>query len=201
MTFREYENTDESGWVKCRLLSFLDSSYHDDVRHDKEVYEHPSACYVAEDDGTIVGFIDVEYEEQAGDVCYFNGGLGAVIWHLGVLPEYRRKGVAKKLWDIAKTTLTSKGIIRFEVWTQDDTASNEWYLNQGFVFREAYLNAFIKGSRKDDVIKKYINLSNAGEIWNVRSFNFEAPLERKEELKKICYRLHEVRVYELKCTK
>lgn len=31
----------------------------------------------------------------------------------------------------------------------------------------------------------------------IHKYNFEAPIERKEELSKICYRLHEVRVYEI----
>jgi len=199
VTIREYNDADESSWVKCRLLSFFDCSYYDDIRKEKENYGHPSICYVAEDNGEVVGFIDVEYEEQEGDVCYFKGGLGAVIWHLGVLPEYRRRGIAENLWDTVKSILLNIGITRFEVWTQDDIASNEWYISQGFVFREAYLNAFIRGSQKDDVISKYINLENAGEILGIRCFNFEAPIERKKELEQVCYRLHEVRVYEQKC--
>ena len=198
MTIREYKDADESGWVKCRLLSFIDCSYYDDVRKEKESYEHPSMCYIAEDDGEIVGLIDVEYEEKEGDFCYFKGGLGAVIWHLGVLPEYRRKGVAKKLWDTAKAALINKGVTRVEVWTQDDIAPCEWYVKQGFVLKEAYLNAYIRGSITDSTVKKYINLKNAGEIFGIRCFNFEAPLERKKELEQVCYRLHEVRVYEHK---
>ena len=75
--------------------------------------------------------------------------------------------------------------------------SNQWYKNQGFELKEAYLNAFIRGTGKDDIIKKFINLENIGDIYGVRSFNFEAPIERKEELIPVCYRLHEVRVYEL----
>ena len=198
MILREYNGTDEQGWVRCRLLAFLDCSYYDDVRREKEVYDHPSVCYVAEDKGMIVGLIDVEYEEQEGEVCYFKGGRGAVIWHLGVLPEYRRRGVAAGLWRTAKEALISKGIDRFEVWTQDDAASNELYVSQGFVLREAYLNAFIQGAKVDDVIKRYIGLDHIGEIYGIRSFNFEAPLERKEELEQVCYRLHEVRGYELR---
>ena len=196
MMIREYSDNDENDWVNCRLLSFLDCSYYDDIRKEKESYENPSFCYIAVDRGEVVGLIDVEYEEQEGAVCYFKGGLGAVIWHLGVLPEYRRTGVAKKLWSAAKNALISKGIERCEVWTQDDVASNEWYIDQGFIYKEAYLNAYIKGTEKDEVIRKFIALDNAGEILGIRCLNFEAPLERKQELEQICYRLHEVRVYE-----
>ena len=69
--------------------------------------------------------------------------MGAVIWHLGVLPEYRFKGIATKLWNMAKQMLIDKGIKRCEVWTQDDIPANKWYAKQGFIFKEAYLNAFI----------------------------------------------------------
>lgn len=199
MIIREYVNKDETGWVRCRLLSFLDCSYFDDVRKTKETYEHPSICLIAEDNGQIVGLIDVEYEENEGDVCSLPGGLGATIWHLGILPECRGQGIATKLWDTSKQTLIEKGIKHFEVWTQDDIASNKWYEQQGFQLKEAYLNAFFRGVPKDDIIKKYVNLDNLGDIYGIRCFNFEAPIERKDELSQFCYRLHEVRLYEQQC--
>ena len=46
-------------------------------------------------------------------------------------------------------------------------------------------------------MQRFINFSNMGEVYGIRNVNFEAPIERKEELEKICYRLHEVRVYEM----
>ena len=165
---------------------------------EKEIYKNPSICLVAEENHEVIGLIDVEYEQNIGDVCCFKGELGATIWHLGVLPEYRSQGVATKLWNMAKAMLLHKSIKRFEVWTQDDIAANIWYQKQGFKIKDAYLNAFIKGTKKDEIIKKFINLDNAGTIYGIRCFNFEAPIERKEELQQICYRLHEVRGYELK---
>ncbi|MEK4509014.1 GNAT family N-acetyltransferase [Paenibacillus sp. FSL K6-2524] len=197
MIIRDYEEQDETGWVRCRVISFLDCSYFDDIRREKETYEKPSICLVAEENGTIVGFIDVEYEESIGDVCYLKGGIGATIWHLGVLPEYRHLGVATRLLESIKERLLQIGINRIEVWTQDDELSNRWYIKQGFVMKEAYLNAYIKGLKEDDVIKKYLNLDSVGDIYGIRNINFEAPIERKSELLPLCYRLHEVRVYEL----
>ena len=198
MIIRNYSHDDEPGWVRCRLLSFLDSSYFDDIRKNKEIYEYPSVCLVAQERGQIVGIIDVEYEENEGDVCYYCGGRGAVIWHVGVIPEYRRQNVASKLWDAARTALTGAGITRFEAWTQDDEAANMWYKQQGFELREAYLNAFIRGVPGDGVIDKYLIQDNHGDIYGIRSLNFEAPIECKAELEKVCYRLHEVRFFELK---
>lgn len=199
MIIRKYENRDEIGWVRCRLLSFLDCSYFDDIRKEKETYEHPNVCLVAEDNGQIIGLIDVEYEEHEGDVCYLSGALGATIWHLGVLPEYRGKGIATELWNAAKQTLLKMSIKHFEVWTQDDIASNRWYENQGFQLKEAYLNAFLRGTPNDELIMKYFKLENLGDIYGIRTFNFEAPVERKAELSQFCYRLHEVRLYTQNC--
>ncbi len=196
MIIREYRKEDETAWVRCRLISFLDSSYFDDVRKEKEIFENPSISLVAEEDGNIVGFIDVEYELACGEVCYLKGDRGAVIWNIGVLPEYRCKGIAGKLFHNVKEILSEKGIKRYEAWTQDDIETNHWYMKQRFIMREAYLNAFIKGTMENDIIKKYINTKEIGNVFGIRNLNFEAPIELKEELLPICYRLYEVRVYE-----
>ena len=197
MIIRDYDDKDERSWVICRLISFLDCSYYDNVMKEKEKYENPSVCLLAEEDGQVIGIIDVEYEQNPGEVCYLSGKLGAVIWHLGVLPEFRGKGVADTLWNTAKKKLFEKGIERFEVWTQDDITANDWYNSQGFMLKEAYLNAYIRGVPSDEHIRKYINTDCAGSFTGVRCFNFEVPIERKEEMEKICYRLHEVRLYEM----
>lgn len=197
MEIRAYKEIDKQSWIRCRVLSFMDSSYFDDVQNFREEYENPVLQLVAVEEDQVVGFLDCEYEESPGDVCYFKGPRGGVIWHLGVLPEYRQHGLATKMWKAAKEMLAVKGIQRVEVWTQDDEAATNWYVKQGFVFKEAYLNAFMKGSAKDPNMQKLLNVEACGEMYGIRNFNFEAPLERKEELAKICYRLHEVRVYEI----
>lgn len=197
MVFRAYTEQDETGWIRCRLLSFLDCTYFDDVKKEKDRYENPSISLVAEEKGVITGFIEAEYELEEGEVCYLKGGKGAVIWNLGVLPEYRKEGIASKLFEILLERLKEKGIKRIELWTQDDEAANSWYQKKGFVQREAYLNAFVRGSLKDEAVRRLVSPEGIGEIYGVRNFNFEAPVTRKEELLSICYRLHEVRLYEL----
>ncbi|KZE36371.1 hypothetical protein AV656_14595 [Bhargavaea cecembensis] len=196
MEIREYREEDRTSWVRCRVLSFMDSSYFDDVQNYREEYENPVIQIVAVDQDQVVGFLDCEYEEQPGDVCYFEGSIGGVIWHLGVLPEYREHGLATKMWNMAKEMLKDNHVHRVEVWTQDDPEATRWYLKKGFVFKEAYLNAFLKGNPGDPILKKFLNQSDCGELYGIRNLNFEAPIERKEELAKICYRLHEVRIYE-----
>ncbi|WP_286166758.1 hypothetical protein [Arthrobacter sp. AQ5-05] len=36
---REYHPADERGWPECRLLSFLDSNFYDEVRTDRSDIE------------------------------------------------------------------------------------------------------------------------------------------------------------------
>jgi ribosomal protein S18 acetylase RimI-like enzyme len=197
MEIREYKDSDERSWIRCRVISFMDSSYFDDVQNFREKYDNPSVRLVAADNNKVIGFLDVEYENKPGDVCYFKGEKGGVIWHLGVLSEFRTQRIATLLWNKAKEMLINKGIKRIEVWTQDDKPATNWYLKQGFIMKESYLNAFVKGTLKTPIIQKYINFNSIGQIYGVRSLNFEAPVERKKELEKVCYRLYEVRAYEV----
>ncbi len=38
ITIREYTAADETAWVRCRVISFLDCSYWNDVKREKERY-------------------------------------------------------------------------------------------------------------------------------------------------------------------
>lgn len=57
MIIREYESKDEQGWVRCRVLAFLDSAYYDNVLREKEHYEHPAIELVAVIDQQLVGSV------------------------------------------------------------------------------------------------------------------------------------------------
>lgn len=189
MLIRKYSKLDERDWLKCRLLSFFDSSYFDNIVHKKDGYDSNAINLVAIEDNKIVGFLDIEIEQRIKEVCKLDGKLGGVIWDIGVLPEYRRKKIATRLLEKAKIIAKEKQVSRFEAWTQDDIPANKWYQKNNFKYIEGYLNVY-GGSRlvADDV----------GEILGVRSVNFEAALERKSELVKKFSRVHEVRLYELK---
>lgn len=132
MVIREYTNSDELEWLRCRVISFLDCSYYNDVLTQREIYENESICLVAEESGKIIGLIDVEIEREAGSLCVAGKQIGAVIWHLAVLPEYRRNHIATFLWGEVKKQLIAKGIRYCEVWTQEDEAATHWYLAQGW---------------------------------------------------------------------
>ena len=141
---RPYRDEDERGWVVCRVLSFLDSAFFDDVRQTKEHYEHPAIELVAERDGEIVGLIDIECDDVPGAVCSDRPGLGAMIWHLAVHPEHQRPGVATALLREAEEFARARGLVRFEAWTRDDPGTQAWYESLGFELVDSYLHVYIE---------------------------------------------------------
>src|SRR5947209_1283238 len=85
ITVRLYEEADERGWLRCSVLSFLETSYFDSVFRHKPRYNCPAIKLVAEWNDTIVGVIDVECEVTPGSVCTVcvddnPSRLGGMIW-------------------------------------------------------------------------------------------------------------------------
>lgn len=148
---RPFQEHDEAGWVRCRVLAFLDSAYYDNVITEKERYENPSVELVAEIDGIIVGLLDVEYEREAGSVTYQldtdpREGPGAVIHHLAVHPDYRRRGIGKELLARAIDELRQHSVRFLEAWTRDDEGTCRWYESQGFRSVTSYLHVYLEGT-------------------------------------------------------
>jgi ribosomal protein S18 acetylase RimI-like enzyme len=141
---RAYQDQDERGWVVCRVLSFLDSAFYDDVRQAKEHYERHAIELVADRGGEIVGLIDVECEELPGTVCEERPGLGGMIWHLAVHPDHQRQGVASILLREAERLAKARGLARFEAWTRDDPGSRAWYEARGFELVDSYLHVYVE---------------------------------------------------------
>lgn len=152
-TIRPFRPGDETGWVRCRALAFLDTAYFDDVHPEKERYEERAIELVAEADGQVVGLIDVECEEAPGTICSnpadpAHAGLAGMIWHLAVHPDYRRRGIGRGLLAEASRRAQEWQIRRFEAWTRDDLFVNDWYRAQGFQQVQAYWHIFM-GSRDE----------------------------------------------------
>lgn len=190
MEIREYKLEDEAGWVRCRVLSFLDTAYYDNVLKEKEKYENPSIELVAIEKGQIVGLLDVEYEVKEKTVCSRGAGLGGMIWHIAVHPDFRRKGIATGLLKKAENIAKSKGLNRFEAWTRDDEWVNEWYINSGFKSVDSYLQVFIES----DEIKGAMN-SDLPNLHPIQAFAHYMG-DNKEVIKKQFKRTHECVCFE-----
>jgi ribosomal protein S18 acetylase RimI-like enzyme len=156
LTIREYNESDEKAWVRCRVISFLDTAYYDNVYQKKERYENPSIELVAEMDGKIVGLLDLEYDNEKGDVCYKSEEIGGVIWHLAVHPDYRRNKIADKMLEIAVEKAKEQNCKIIQAWTRDDIAALEWYKKNNFTKRESYYHVYVSGSECDLIDKSEI---------------------------------------------
>lgn len=164
VNLREYDTSDEDGWVRCRVLSFLDTSYYDDVHREKEQYENPSIELVAEYAEQIVGLIDVELDTPDRSVCSDRDGRGGMIWHLAVHPDYQRQGIASALLHEVIQRAKRAGVNRLEAWTRDDEGTVLWYENRQFERRDSYLHVYLnreEADRDTDTVIEGLSINSA----------------------------------------
>jgi ribosomal protein S18 acetylase RimI-like enzyme len=140
---RRYEHADEQGWLRCRVLGFLDTAFYDDVRREKEHYDRPAVELVAEADGEIVGLLDLELEPAPG-VLWDTDRRGGVIWHVAVHPDYRRRGIATALVEHGLALAREAGLEVVQAWTRDDPWVQRWYIRCGFRERYSYLHVYVQ---------------------------------------------------------
>ncbi len=145
LIIRPYNSSDEENWLNCRLVSFHDSAYYDDVYTKKPIFDNPSLELVAEIDGKIVGVLDLEKDNKDGTICYCKSGLGAMVWTIAVLPDYRRFGIASQLILKVVDWAKSKDIDFIEAWTRDDKWVLDWYESVGFYRFHSYWHIYFKG--------------------------------------------------------
>ena len=145
LIIRPYDTSDEENWLKCRLVSFHNSAYYDDVYIKKPTFDNPSLELVAEIDGKIIGILDLEKDNKDGSICYCKSGLGAMVWTIAVLPDYRRFGIASQLILKAVDWAKTKDIEFIEAWTRDDKWVLDWYESVGFSRFHSYWHIYFKG--------------------------------------------------------
>jgi ribosomal protein S18 acetylase RimI-like enzyme len=180
---RSYEPEDEVGWVRCRVLSFLGSAFWDAVEREKERYEHPAIELIAEDNGALVGLLDVECETPA---LADRPGVGGMIWHLAVHPDHQRQGVAAALLEEAEHRARRRGLERLEAWTRDDAHVQHWYESHGFVLIDGYLHVYLE---RDD-LRQF-----DGELRLVKAFAHYTG-DRPDEIRERYARVHDDVLYE-----
>ncbi|MCH1624552.1 GNAT family N-acetyltransferase [Ferdinandcohnia quinoae] len=191
MEIREYRSSDEKGWVRCRVLSFLDTAYFDNVLREKERYENPSIELVAVSEGQIIGLLDIEYEIEEGTVCSRGTGFGGMIWHIAVHPDFRRRGIGKLLLKKAEQIAREKQLNRLEAWTRDDKWVNNWYENSRFLKVDSYLHVYLDGGKEHN---EHIQ-SEVPNLFPIHTFAHYVG-EDKENIKRKFKRVHECVCYE-----
>ena len=184
LTIRSYEPTDEVGWVRCRVLSFLGSAFFDAVEREKEHYEHAIEL-VADADGEIVGLLDLEVELKPG-VLADRPGRGGMIWHLAVHPDHQRQGIAAALLEEAERRARERELVRLEAWTRDDAHVQRWYECHGFTLVDGYLHVYLE---RDD-LRQF-----DGELRLVKAFAHYTG-DRPDEIRQRYGRVHDDVLYE-----
>lgn len=192
MEVRDYQVTDEIGWVRCRVLSFLNTAYFDNVLQKKETYVQPAIELVAIEDQQVIGLLDIEYEVQPHTVCSKGEGLGGMIWHIAVHPDYQRKGVGQQLLQEAEKRAQEKQLNRLEAWTRDDQWVNNWYINNQFSIVDSYLQVFMDGEALKNLV-----IADIPDLYPIQAFAHYVGKE-PEKIKERFARVHECICFEKK---
>jgi len=188
LTIRSYEPADEVGWVRCRVLSFLDSAFFDAVEREKERYAQPAIELVADAGGEIVGLLDLEVELAPG-VLADRPGRGGMIWHLAVHPDHQRQGIAAALLEEAERRARERGLERLEAWTRDDAHVQRWYETHGFTLIDGYLHVYLE---RDDL--RALD-GQVGELRLIKAFAHYTG-DRPDEIRQRYGRVHDDVLYE-----
>ena len=99
----------------------------DDSREGIERYlrRNPDTCFAAVKEGKIIGVILTGHD-----------GRRAIIHHLCVHPDFRRKGIAAHLASLAEEALKKEGIQKvFGLVFKDNDAANAFWERQGYSVR------------------------------------------------------------------
>lgn len=99
----------------------------DDSREgiDRYLKRNPNTCFAAEKDEKIVGVILTGHD-----------GRRAIVHHMCVHPDFRRKGIAGRLVSTAEDALQKEGIQKiFGLVFKDSDTANEFWERQGYSLR------------------------------------------------------------------
>ncbi len=166
ITINAYEADLEKDWLKCRLISFFETDYYDDVIIEKPHYDGKSVELVALADNRVVGLLDAEMNEDE-DVTYYD------LHCIAVLPKFQGQGVGKLLFDKLIEETQKHDVKRIEVWTRENENANNWYLRQGFKQFMEYWHVWSESLPNDEVHELPASLNLKGAFWHYLGDNPE----------------------------
>jgi ribosomal protein S18 acetylase RimI-like enzyme len=147
LEIRRYRAADEKEWIKCHALVYVNTNERRLLK-SKPAYKRESIELVAVKAGEIVGFLDLELEDELGQICYKKVEGNGMLWELGVLPEHRRRRIATNLLNEAlRLARRSYKMKRLEAWTIEEPAKR-FYESYGFTKFYEYHHVLISKREK-----------------------------------------------------
>ncbi|MBL7645978.1 MAG: GNAT family N-acetyltransferase [Candidatus Hydrogenedentes bacterium] len=123
ITVREYLPEDESEWLKVHaIIMSISHAWNYCIQERPDYTGYVSTRLVAVDGDRIIGLIDVQYENEPGELCFQKDSRGGYVLEFGRLPEYGGAGLGKQLMDAAAADARRLGFNRLEYWSQDRRA-------------------------------------------------------------------------------
>lgn len=120
---RDYRQEDEAAWMETHAIIMSISHAWNYCIQERPAYEgYPSTRLVALDGERLVGLIDVQYENEPGELCFQKDSRGGYVLEFGRLPQYGASGLGKRLMDAAAADAKRLGFGRLEYWSQDRRA-------------------------------------------------------------------------------
>lgn len=175
---RHYTPADELSWLRCRVLSFLNTAYYDDVLQVKPPIADPGLeLVVVDDEGTVIALMDTAIENES-----------AIIDTVAVHPDHQRQGLGADLLEQTCTWARQRGATTLNAWTRDDTDTLLWYQAMGFTESEHYLHVYANRYTSPQEPERAITATRSG-LHPITAF-LHASLESEEQIRREFTRVH-----------
>ncbi|MEV6525635.1 GNAT family N-acetyltransferase [Longispora sp. NPDC051575] len=179
-----YRPEDEPSWLRCRVLSFLDTAYFDNVVTAKQDLDAPVQL-VARRGSEVIGLLDASLD-----------GSTATLETLAVHPDHQGRGIAGDLLGEALARLAPLGARTLVAWTREDAAALAWYAARGFRESTRYLHVYAS-AYTGDLDDGLLGAVRAGAGLRAMGLFAHAPIEREAELRARFRRVHVCRRLDL----
>jgi GNAT superfamily N-acetyltransferase len=127
---RSYRKRDEKKWTTCHALVDLESLA-GELLKKKPKYGGNTVELVATTEDRIIGFLDIEMEDAKRKICYKRTRGNGMLWGVGVLKEFRRRGIGSGLLKEGIRRAKKQGLRRLEAWTVEEDLKS-FYEKIGF---------------------------------------------------------------------
>lgn len=177
MKVRGRRPSDEEGWLRLKVVSFIHTSYFDSVDQAYPACSPPDFALVAEEGRDLLGLLDVTIR-----------GKLATIETVAVHPDHRRRGVATALLGEASPRALGAGATTIDAWTRDDEPTLRWYRARGFHESDHYLHVYANFYTDPEEPSRAVESSCLG-LRPIAVFS-HARLEQEAEMRQHFQRVH-----------